>query len=197
MTALFVFLKIKFLTNFICALWTLIGITRLIFLILHSIMDLELFKKEAFTYFERHNVYLKGLRKNKKSDNLFHTFHNEVFQEIDCLACANCCKTTSPIFYESDIERVAKTLKIKTADFISEYLHKDKENDYVLNESPCPFLGFDNKCIVYDSRPKACREYPHTNRKRMNQILNLTHKNTQVCPAVHEIVKRMEDEYSS
>ncbi|MDH5366883.1 MAG: YkgJ family cysteine cluster protein [Cyclobacteriaceae bacterium] len=160
-------------------------------------MDLEEIKKEAKTYFDKHKGFIKSLKKSKKIDDKFHELHEEVFEEIDCLECANCCKTTSPIFYDSDIERVAKALKMKTADFIGRYLHKDEENDYVLNESPCPFLGFDNKCIVYDSRPKACKEYPHTNRKRMNQILFLTLKNTQVCPAVHEIMKRMEDRISS
>ena len=127
----------------------------------------------------------------KKLDYLMQELHEEEFIRTNCLECANCCKTTSPIFLESDIERVAKALKMKSADFITEYLHKDDEGDYVLNYAPCPFLGFDNKCIVYESRPKACREYPHTNRKRMNQILKLTLTNSQVCPAVNEIMKQL------
>ncbi|WP_332911960.1 YkgJ family cysteine cluster protein [Algoriphagus boritolerans] len=52
---------------------------------------------------------------------------------------------------------------------------------------PCPFLGADNKCLVYEDRPKACREYPHTNRKNMLGILDLSLKNTLVCPAVSKI----------
>ncbi|MDP4953161.1 MAG: YkgJ family cysteine cluster protein, partial [Flavobacteriales bacterium] len=64
----------------------------------------------------------------------------------------------------------------------------------VLHTAPCPFLGEDNKCSVYDSRPKACREYPHTDRKNMHQILNLTMKNTLVCPAVNLIVKKIQEQ---
>ncbi|MBO9703218.1 MAG: YkgJ family cysteine cluster protein [Sporocytophaga sp.] len=124
-------------------------------------------------------------------DKIVHPVHEDVFEEIDCLACANCCKTTSPIFYQADIERVARKLRVKPSEFIDQYLHLDEDNDYVLNSSPCPFLDGENYCLVYESRPTACREYPHTNRKRFRQILNLTLKNTQVCPAVYEIVERL------
>jgi Fe-S-cluster containining protein len=124
-------------------------------------------------------------------DKIVHPVHEEVFEEVDCLACANCCKTTSPIFYQADIERVARKLRLKPSEFIDQYLHLDEDNDYVLNSSPCPFLDGENYCLVYESRPTACREYPHTNRKRFRQILNLTLKNTQVCPAVYEIVERL------
>ena len=67
----------------------------------------------------------------------------------------------------------------------------DEDGDQVLKSSPCPFLLDNNKCMAYDSRPKACREYPHTNRKRMYQILDLTETNTRVCPAVADIILKM------
>lgn len=89
---------------------------------------------------------------------------------------------------------MAKRLKMKAVDFISQYLRIDEDNDYVFKQTPCPFLMSDNYCMVYEDRPKACREYPHTDRKRMYQILNLTHKNCEVCPVVfcitEELVKR-------
>jgi len=127
----------------------------------------------------------------KKLDAQFHELHEEVFEEVDCLECANCCKTTSPIFRDVDIERLSSHLGMKASDFIETYLHLDEEEDYVLNSSPCPFLGDDLYCSVYESRPKACREYPHTDRKNMQQILGLTLKNTKVCPAVGEIMERI------
>ncbi|HWA35516.1 MAG TPA: YkgJ family cysteine cluster protein [Cyclobacteriaceae bacterium] len=127
----------------------------------------------------------------RKVDDAFHTQHEEVFEEVDCLTCANCCKTTSPIFYQNDIERVAKALRMKPGEFIERYLHVDADKDYVLNVAPCPFLLPDNYCAVYRDRPKACREYPHTNRKKMVQIMDLTYKNTLVCPAVSEMVERL------
>jgi Fe-S-cluster containining protein len=117
--------------------------------------------------------------------------HDAVFEETDCLTCANCCKTTSPIFYQNDIERISKFLKIKPGDFVVKYLRVDEDGDYVLHSAPCPFLVDGNYCSVYDARPKACREYPHTDRKKMVQIMELTHKNTLVCPAVLEMVQRL------
>ena len=95
------------------------------------------------------------------------------------------------IFYNRDIERLAKYLKQKPGDFIETYLRIDEDKDYVLRQAPCPFLGSDNYCSVYEARPTACREYPHTDRKRMEQILDLTFQNTIVCPAVLEITERL------
>lgn len=133
--------------------------------------------------------------KPKDLDKHVHQFHDEAFAHIDCLQCANCCKTTSPIFYQKDIERVADALKMKPGDFIRKYLHMDEEGDFVLNEAPCPFLDAENYCTVYESRPTACREYPHTNRKKMHQILDLTMRNTMVCPAVLEIAEKLRKIY--
>ena len=155
-------------------------------------MDLEKFNKEAKRKSAENKIFLQKLKNKdpRKVDDTFHQLHEEVFEEIDCLTCANCCKTTSPIFYQTDIERVAKSLRIKPGDFIEKYLRIDEDKDYVLKSSPCPFLDAENYCLVYNDRPKACREYPHTNRKKMVQITDLTYKNTLVCPAVLEMVER-------
>jgi len=127
--------------------------------------------------------------KPKDLDSKFHKEHESEFKKMECLTCANCCKTTSPIFRDADIRRIAKHLKMKEASFIQQYLKMDEESDYVLQKSPCFFLGEDNKCSIYDVRPLACREYPHTDRKNMFQILELTAQNTLICPAVARIVK--------
>jgi Fe-S-cluster containining protein len=156
-------------------------------------MDLNRFKDISKTKSAENKKFLQGLKKKdaRKVDAAFHLVHDEVFEEIDCLECANCCKTTSPIFYQTDIERVAKSLRMKPGDFIEKYLRIDEDKDYVLKSSPCPFLDSENYCSVYEDRPKACREYPHTNRKKMVQIMELTHKNSLVCPAVLEMVERL------
>lgn len=132
-----------------------------------------------------------GKLKPQKLDKLMLDLHVDEFRKIDCLECANCCKTISPSIFDSDVRRMAVALKIKVPDFIDKYLIPDKDNDFVFNETPCPFLEEDNRCVIYESRPRACREYPHTDRKRMYQILDLTARNTKVCPAVFNIVEKL------
>jgi Fe-S-cluster containining protein len=80
---------------------------------------------------------------------------------------------------------------MKPKEFIDTYLYMDDEEDYVLHVAPCPFLLEDNTCLVYENRPKACRDYPHTNRKGIRKRLSLSLKNTEVCPAVFEIFERI------
>ena len=142
-------------------------------------------------------LLVKKLKKSKPKnlDDNTHEAHNNAFDKIDCLQCANCCKTTSPIFYDIDIDRLAKHLKIKPSAFVAQYLHLDEVGDYVLNTAPCPFLDYENYCMVYESRPAACREYPHTNRKRFYQILDLSLKNTEICPAVANVFEELRKIY--
>ena len=120
--------------------------------------------------------------------------HDKVFECTDCLKCANCCTTTGPLFTDKDIIRIAKYLRIKPSEFTEKYLRIDEDRDYVLKSVPCTFLGEDNYCSIYEVRPKACREYPHTDRKKQNQLLNLTEKNIEVCPAVFNIVEKLKKE---
>lgn len=122
-------------------------------------------------------------------DRHFHRAHEKAFAEINCLDCALCCKTTGPLFTGQDIDRLARHLNMRPGAFIEKYLRRDEEGDFVLQQLPCPFLGADNFCSVYEVRPKACRNFPHTDRPRMHQILNLTRQNAEVCPAVDEMVE--------
>jgi len=127
----------------------------------------------------------------KQLDYMMQDLHDETFERIDCLTCANCCKTTGPLFTAKDIERIAKHFKMKPYQFIDTYLKLDEDKDHVLQKLPCVFLGEDNYCSIYEVRPKACREFPHTNRKKFHQISHLTLKNVAICPAAYDIVEAM------
>jgi Fe-S-cluster containining protein len=131
----------------------------------------------------------------KDLDVTVHQLHDDVFYEMNCLDCANCCKTLGPRITEKDIERIAKFLKLKKEAFIKTYLRIDEDGDYVFQSMPCPFLLTDNYCSIYDVRPKACAEYPHTDRRKFYQLFNLTLKNIPSCPAVYEIVEKLKVKY--
>ncbi len=153
--------------------------------------ELEKLLRKAKQFNKENKKFLFSAYKRRDLDQLFHTAHEEAFQKIDCLQCANCCKTTSPIFRDVDIDRIAKHLGMRPSLFTEKYLHIDEDHDWVLNSAPCPFLGNDNYCSIYDVRPKACREYPHTDRKNMSQVMDLTYRNTMVCPAVAGMVDKI------
>ena len=144
-------------------------------------------KKENKKYFAQ----LKK-RVPKNLDFVMQELHDKEFEKTDCLTCGNCCKTTSPIFTSKDINRIAKYLKMKEVDFVGQYLERDSDDFMVLKTAPCSFLDeSDNSCFIYDVRPKACSEYPHTNRKKFSQITDLTITNSEICPAVYNIIEAL------
>jgi len=153
----------------------------------------EQIKQKAAGKKKENKKFFQQLRQQKPGqvDQLFHATHEEVFACTDCLQCANCCKTTGPLFTDSDIQRIAKHFRLKPAEFEAKYLRVDEDGDHVLQSVPCPFLGSDNYCSIYEVRPKACAEYPHTDRRNMKEILDLTFKNISLCPAVYDIVEEM------
>lgn len=157
-------------------------------------MNLDFYKSQALKRQKDHKKILEDLRKKppKNLDFAVQQTHDEVFEIIDCLQCANCCKTTGPLFTEKDIDRISRHLRLKPAEFEKKYLQVDEDQDKVLQNLPCYFLNADNSCSIYDVRPKACREFPHTDRKKIYQINHLTLKNTLLCPAAFEFVERIQ-----
>lgn len=156
-------------------------------------MDLVHHKEQVKLTRKENDQFFKQLKKIKPKvlDKLIHPIHTEVFSSTDCLECANCCTTTGPLFTDKDISRISKYLKIKPSKLTEKYLRIDEDRDYVLRSVPCTFLGDDNFCSIYDVRPKACREFPHTDRIKQHQLLKLTEKNMEVCPAVFSIIEKL------
>ena len=156
-------------------------------------ISLDNLPHEAAKVKQENAKYLKKLkvRKPKQLDAVMGELHEEAFGKIDCLSCGNCCKTTGPMFIPSDIKRISKRLKMRPLDFEATYLRTDEDGDRVLKEVPCPFLGADNYCSIYEDRPKACREFPHTDRPKFHQITQITAKNIAVCPAVFSMIERL------
>lgn len=144
------------------------------------------------THTETKKFFTKLNKKPPKHlDILMQELHDKEFERTNCLTCANCCKTTGPLFTDKDVARISKHFRMKEQQFIETYLHIDEDNDMVLQQVPCSFLGADNYCSIYDVRPKACREFPHTDRRKFQQITNITLKNVAICPAAFNIVEEM------
>ncbi|MFH2142551.1 MAG: YkgJ family cysteine cluster protein [Bacteroidota bacterium] len=128
-------------------------------------------------------AFATALKTNKINlDNIIHDLHDKATRKFNCLECGNCCRSLGPRILEKDIDRLSKSLKIKPKAFIEKYLLIDEDNDFIFKSMPCPFLCSDNYCSVYENRPKACCEYPHTDRNKIHQIREIIIKNNSVCP---------------
>lgn len=153
-------------------------------------MDISKLKEDANRQKPHWIKYYKQQKKQlEKMDVQIHALHAKYAAEIDCLSCANCCKTLGPRITDKDVQKLSKHLRIKASDFIAKYLRLDEDNDLVFKSMPCPFLGSDHCCAVYDYRPKACREYPHTDRKKFYQLFYLSVENASTCPIVYEVLE--------
>ncbi len=159
--------------------------------------EIDRLPKEAKEQFKENKKFLERLRQKppKKLDVIMQNLHEKTFDQIDCLECANCCKTTAPIVTDRDTERIAKHLKMKAVDFEQKYVKVDSDGDQVFKNTPCEFLAHDNYCLIYDVRPKACSEYPHTNRKRFHQLNKVTLANTSICPATFRMVEKLKAQF--
>jgi len=144
---------------------------------------------------ERRNAQFKAIESlsDNELNEAFHKGDKQAFSKIDCLACANCCKTHSPILEQEDLEQIAHSKEKSMRYILTEWVEMDEEGDFVFQSQPCPMLNSDNSCSIYESRPNACREYPHTTNPNMRQILDITLENSFICPAVDHIARNWED----
>ena len=139
---------------------------------------------------KQYKQFLQRADKNQVLKQL-PALHDEAFAKIDCLKCGNCCKNYSPRFKTTDIKRISKHLKLKEGAFIETYLNLDADGDYVAKTAPCPFLGSDNYCSIYEERPGDCARYPYTDEDVLLKRPQLTQKNSTVCPIVHFVLEKL------
>ena len=153
-------------------------------------IKLDNWEKRSEEHQKRYKQFLHRADKNKVLKQL-PSLHEEAFSKIDCLECANCCKGYSPRFKTPDIKRISKLFKQKESEFIDTYLELDKEGDYVTKTNPCPFLGSDNYCSIYDHRPSDCSRFPYTDEDVILKRPLITLKNATFCTAVYYVLERL------
>ena len=152
-------------------------------------------EQNAEAYDEENYQFLRSMKFRRygfKPDQLAATLHEQAFQIVQCTRCANCCKTTDVVFTTEDITRIADHLNMRVEEFVAAYLEPDEEDGpYKARQKPCPFLGNDDRCTIYDVRPAVCREYPHTDKTGFTTRTMLHANNALTCPAVFWIVEQM------
>ncbi len=122
----------------------------------------------------------------------------EVWKEIDCRSCANCCKTMSPTYNKKDIKRISSHLDMTAGDFKEKWLTFDKsDGEWINKQVPCQFLDPDtNMCGIYEIRPDDCRGFPHFTKKKMVDYIHVHRQNIELCPATFKMVERMQQKMS-
>jgi uncharacterized protein len=151
---------------------------------------LQQWEKKSFEKQKQYKRLLQTVDKQKTYTRL-PSLHEEAFSHINCLDCAACCKNYSPRFKTTDIKRISKLLKLKESVFIEKFLRLDEEGDYVANSKPCPFLGADNACSIYEGRPSDCVRFPYTDEDVFLKRPQLTLKNSSFCPAVFYVLEKL------
>ena len=142
---------------------------------------------------EKQKQYKQMLERADKNKVLKHLpdLHEEAFEKVDCLQCAACCKNYSPRFKTPDVKRISKHLGMKEGVFIETYLRVDEDGDFVVKSSPCPFLGADNFCSIYDVRPSDCARFPYTDEDVIIKRQKLTLKNASFCPITFYVLENL------
>lgn len=142
---------------------------------------------------DRQKVYKQYLQRARKNEVLKQLpgLHEEAFSKIDCLQCANCCRNYSPRFKTPDVKRISRHLRMRESAFIETYLKVDEEGDFVVRSTPCPFLGADNFCSIYDQRPSDCHRFPYTDEDVFIKRQQLTLKNSTFCPITYFVLEKL------
>lgn len=140
-------------------------------------------------------AYLKGRLNlsNEKLDAVTQETADEVWKQIDCLACGNCCRTLQIVVDDRDIQRLARRLATTPRQFSKQYVETDNEKTQYLKATPCSFLGVDNRCSVYEDRPQACRDFPYLHAEDFRSRSLMMIDNTAVCPIVFNTWQRLKE----
>jgi len=132
------------------------------------------------------------------NDLILRRIAEEIEEQIDCTACANCCRVATTTIVERDVERLARYLRIKPSQFLKEYTMESEDEGMILkrtDESGCVFLD-GNLCSVYEARPETCQRYPNLVRgqgsiaSRMWQFID----RATYCPIVYNSLEAFKEE---
>jgi uncharacterized protein len=135
--------------------------------------------------------FLRGLthRKVTNLDAKARALTTEAFTKIDCLSCANCCKTMQPTWKKVEITRVAHHLGMSYKEYFDKYLVVE-EGDIMNKNAPCQHLAKDNTCSIYDIRPNDCKGFPHTQNRDFKLYISGTHiQNMDYCPITVHVIE--------
>jgi Fe-S-cluster containining protein len=163
-------------------------------------VNLYSFRKKVSLYKKLLKRFLTKVEKNPPGDldKIAAKLNVEIWQHVDCLSCANCCKTMTPTYTPKDIKRISAYLGMTRKQFKEKWLYYDKKDgDWMNVNRPCQFLNLTtNMCSIYEVRPADCAGFPHFTKKKMVDYIHIHKQNIEYCPATYKMVERMQEELS-
>jgi len=128
------------------------------------ITDLVQIKALGEQKFDENLKFRSFMKSHYHSDRILRRIAERIEEQIDCTACANCCRVATTHVTERDIDRLSRHLRITPAQVTEAYTMPDAEeggrNLKWTEGAGCVFLE-GNLCSVYEARPDICQRYPH------------------------------------
>ncbi|HMO60692.1 MAG TPA: YkgJ family cysteine cluster protein [Ferruginibacter sp.] len=153
------------------------------------------FKQKFRLHKKTFRAFITRIENNppKNLHQVLDSLEPEVWNEIDCLSCGNCCKKMTPTFSVQDIKRISAHFEMTPAAFKEKWLTYDKaDKDWQNKQQPCQFLNLsDNKCSIYAIRPDDCAGFPHLAKKKATDYMHIHKQNIEYCPATFKMVEKM------
>lgn len=157
-------------------------------------VNLRTFQQKVSEQKRRMRAFLTRTENNppKGLDAMVKDIDREVWQEVDCLSCSNCCRKMTPTFTEGDVRRISKYLDMSAETFRERWLRLDRNGDWMNRTQPCQFLDSQtNMCSIYEVRPKDCAGFPHLTRRKMTDYMVWHRQNIEYCPATFKMVEKL------
>ncbi len=106
--------------------------------------------------------FRRHLKSYDHSDRILRRIAIGVQDAIDCKECANCCRVATVRLSTRDVENISRSLRTTPQRFLEDYTQQSEEEGLILkrSEKGCVFLD-GNLCLIYDSRPDNCQDFPH------------------------------------
>jgi len=121
-------------------------------------------------------------------DRRLRELYDRVKSEIDCTACANCCRVLPVALSSHDARRLAEHLGQSVRDFRAAHV-RIQNHRAVFAELPCQFLA-GTRCACYADRPAACRSFPHLHQPNLRRVVD----DAGICPLVFNVLECLKRE---
>jgi uncharacterized protein len=158
------------------------------------------FKESVTIHRSRLRRFLTKIENNppKNLDVIAEQSDKEVWAEVNCLSCSNCCRRMSPTYTFQDLKRISAHLGMTIAAFKEKWLYKAKDGDWMNTSQPCQFLDRKtNMCNIYEVRPQDCADFPHLAKKKTKDYIHVHKQNVEYCPATFRWIEKVNAKLNS